>query len=446
VEGWLLRTALAAGLAGACGGRSTLDGPLPRAENTPTGGTGTIGGSHTRLNSNVSGSQPSGGAQSSGGTPGAGGSPASTGTSELGGQVGSGGTTNPSSQVGLSIANGLDHTCVVMPSGTIRCWGANSSGQLGDATTAAALAPVTVRDITSATQVTAGSRYSCALLKEGTVRCWGGNFWHQLGNSSTKDSTLAVLVPGVSNASAIASGAMHNCVIASGQVYCWGHTSDANANPKPGEGSATALPVGGVTSAVAVACGADHTCALQADGLVQCWTYYPSNQLGSGVPNYTPMVIGNLSGAVAIAAGSLHTCAALSDGSVRCWGLNMNGTLGIGDGTFSSETALQVIGLSQVVGITSGSGHNCALLKDSTVRCWGDNRYGELGNGTTGSSSFSPVQVFELTNVTALSRASLHTCSGFDDGAIRCWGHNSSGQLGDGTQNDSSTPVAVLGL
>ena len=147
--------------------------------------------------------------------------------------------------------------------------------------------------------------------------------------------------------------------------------------------------------------------------------------------------------AVAISAGGEHSCALLVNGIVECWGDNSNGELGNGTNN-SSFTPIIVKGIggsSRLVGvraITIGDDHPCALLSNGTVDCWGDNGNGELGNGTT-RSSFTPVAVKgvggvpRLTGVRAISAGGDHTCAALASGAVDCWGYNSSGQLGAGT-------------
>jgi alpha-tubulin suppressor-like RCC1 family protein len=147
---------------------------------------------------------------------------------------------------------------------------------------------------------------------------------------------------------------------------------------------------------------------------------------------------------VAISAGSSHSCALLEDGTARCWGNNEYGRLGDGT-TNSSSTPVAVSGLSGAVAISAGSHHTCALLGDGTAQCWGDNPFGQLGDGTTADSS-TPVAVSGLSGAVAIAAGSHHTCALLGDGTAQCWGYNGSGQLGDGTTADSSTPVAVSGL
>ncbi len=149
-----------------------------------------------------------------------------------------------------------------------------------------------------------------------------------------------------------------------------------------------------------------------------------------------------------ISAGAYHTCVALPDGGARCWGRNSAGQLG--NGTMEDSYTPVVVGgslpLSDIVAISAGESHTCAVLADTTARCWGANNNGELGNGTISGSSTTPIVVggdTPLSNVVAISVGDYHTCAVLADATARCWGSNTLGQLGDGTTTASTLPVSV---
>src|SRR5437773_4375978 len=184
------------------------------------------------------------------------------------------------------------------------------------------------------------------------------------------------------------------------------------------------------------------------DRTVQCWGRNDDGQLGDGTrtSSATPVPVGGLTGAAAVSGGFYHTCALLGDGTVQCWGQNYEGQLGNGIVGGVSTIPVLVAGLANVSAVSGGYRHTCALLRGGTVQGWGRNVEGQLGDGTTTSSS-TPVQVGGLTGAVAVSAGVLHSCALLSNGTVKCWGAvgNGFGQLGNGATAGSSTPVTVTG-
>ena len=299
-------------------------------------------------------------------------------------------------------------------------------------------------------EITAGERHTCAVTSAG-VRCWGNNNYGQLGDGTDTDRATAVPVTGLpGGVASAAAGARHTCAVAgSGAVMCWGENHDGQLGDGTRVDRNAPVAVTGLAGGVkVVAAGERHTCAVTSDGKVLCWGNNHYGQLGDGteVDRDSPVAVSGLTGVAALAAGRRHTCALTAHGGVVCWGANHDGQLG--DGTQASRSRpAPVTGLDTgVTAITAGRRHTCALTAAGAVRCWGKNQRGQLGNGNQ-SDSTAPVQVSGLDKETASVAAGWwHTCALARAGQVKCWGDNHAGQLGDGTSLLRPAPVDVGGI
>ena len=203
-----------------------------------------------------------------------------------------------------------------------------------------------------------------------------------------------------------------------------------------------------------IATGYNHSCGIIHDNSLVCWGSDYYGQLGDGgtntdrpyVATYLPVDLGTDRTALAVAAGHSHTCAILDDGSLKCWGDNSHGQLG--DGSTTDRTSPVQVDLGSgntAVAISAGHSHTCAILQDGTLKCWGQDNKGQVGDGGTNSDQSSPVTINLGSGRTAdsVSTGIHHTCAVLDDGSIKCWGLNNEGQLGDGSTTNSGTPVSV---
>jgi len=371
-----------------------------------------------------------------------------------------------------AIAAGADRTCAVLSDGSVKCWGLNEYGTLGNGTYggpdcggACSITPVTVSGISTATAIAVGRFHTCALLSDGTVKCWGDNFYGQLGNGVHTDSYTPVSVSGISTATAVAAGDGYTCVVLSnGTVNCWGYNrhgqlGDGKSGTSDINNSDTPVPVIGITTATAVAAEGEHTCALLSDGTVKCWGDNEAGGLGDGttVSNSKPVSVSGISTAIAVDAGLYHTCAQLSDGTVQCWGFNFYGQLGNGH-IADSNIPVPVRDMSTAAAIAAGGNDTCAVLSDGRVQCWGENDTGALGDGSDFNQG-QPVSVIGISTgiftATAVAAGYEHTCALLSDGTVKCWGLNDVGQVGDGYINGTDpvcnyicnpTPVSVSGI
>ena len=403
------------------------------------------------------------------------------------GQLGNGTYTDsntptqvPGIATATQISAGNDHTCTRLEDGTIRCWGSNFTGQLGNNTTARSNTPVQVSGITTAVQVSAGFDHTCAVLADGTIRCWGRNQNGQLGNGSHTRSTTPARVSGITTGVQVSSGYYHTCaVLEDGTVQCWGRNHHGQSGQSDVIDTNTPNSVSNVHRATQVSVGLFHTCALLEDGTVSCWGENAFGQLGDGVQeaidsddrpdttqaptaktytSHNPLLVGGINTATRISAGDDHTCAVLADETVRCWGSNFGGQLGNGAPIAHSDTPVQAWGIATATQISAGNNYSCAVTEDRTIKCWGYNnpRTGKPGDGTIiGSTPPSSILwIIPSPPGTAnpqirhqkISAAQHHSCAVLEDGTIKCWGGNYNGQLGNGTDTATTHPVFVQGI
>lgn len=243
----------------------------------------------------------------------------------------------------------------------------------------------------------------------------------------------------------------HNCVLAEPEPFtCWGYNIEGQLGIGTTKNSTVPVPVDGLDFGIrAFSAGEGPTCAVTTEGGVKCWGKNDSGQLGndSTISSSTPVDVAGLSsGVTAVSAGVDHACALLEDGGIKCWGANKAGQLGDGT-TDNSSVPVEVDGLGEdAVAIAVDFGSTCAITSGGGVKCWGSNTNGQLGNGTTDDSS-EPVDVKGLdSGVAAIDANGRHACAVTEDGAVLCWGSNMVGQLGNGSTDDSDEPVEVSGL
>jgi alpha-tubulin suppressor-like RCC1 family protein len=314
-------------------------------------------------------------------------------------------------------------------------------------------------DLRYAEMLSLGYDSACASFS-GAIKCLGRNDKGQLGNGTTTDSmSSAVVVQGLSQSiTQLSSGDFHTCGLESGGgVKCWG----SNSSGQLGDGSSTsrtaAVSVSQLTGATYIGAGGGTTCAVVALGAVKCWGSNSSGQLGLGpgpvstVNRTRPEFVTGVTGATKVFTNYSGTsCALLGDGTIKCWGYNYNGQ--VGNGTINTTfpyaqfTPVTVTGISTAVDLYLGYGHACAVLADGTVKCWGSNSYGQLGNGTTTDSS-TPVTVSGITDAAAIGHGDgNYSCAvmtfgpGGVGGNVKCWGTNAYGMVGNGGTNSTSSP------
>ena len=293
---------------------------------------------------------------------------------------------------------------------------------------------------------------TCALVNPGAVKCWGSNSDGQLGNNDTLDSSVPVDVSGLqSGIIAVATGYYHACALTSaGAVKCWGSNSGGQLGNSSVVSSNVPVDVSGLSSGVvAISAGGSFTCARTNFGAAKCWGYNNVGQLGNNdtVSSSVPVnVVGLGSGVSAISLGYAHACALTNIGAIKCWGSNTYGQLG-DNSTTTSGVPVDVFGLSSNMSeISVGAFHTCARTSTGALKCWGYNGSGQLGNNSTANSSV-PADVNGMgSGVIAIANGGYHVCALINTGAVKCWGYNLYGQLGNNSTTNSSVAVDVNGL
>jgi alpha-tubulin suppressor-like RCC1 family protein len=411
---------------------------------------------------------------------------------------------NTGKQLALSMDDG-NHTCARLVDGRVKCWGINVYGQLGvgDTTTrgdgpnemGANLPAVDLGSGRTAVQIVTGRDHVCARLDNLRVKCWGKGSVLGLagGNRGDAPNEMGDNLPAVDLGTGrialeLVAGGEHNCArLDNGRVKCWGNgialgLGDSNfRGDNPGE-MGDALPtlnLGVNRTAVALYAGWSHTCAKLDNAEVKCWGYNGSGQLGTGDTNVygiTPQTVpanvpaldlGGGRTVVKMALGGQHSCALLDNGLVKCWGENGWGQLGLGDTTIRGDGPgemgdnLPIVNLGSgrtVVDIATGYSHNCVLLDNGDLKCWGfQGATGQLGYGATypgngvGDGPGEMGDVLIAVNVGSNMKAReviggmSHTCARLDNGQIKCWGMNGSGQLGLGDTVTRGDQIAEMG-
>jgi cysteine-rich repeat protein len=382
-----------------------------------------------------------------------------------------------------SVEAGWYHTCAVTFAGKVHCWGNNTYGQLGHGTTTQigdTELPSTVAAVDlggNAVSLALGEYHSCALLDTGDVRCWGRANVGQLGLGSTtnlgdneKPSAGPTLNIG-GKVTQLAAGRNHTCALLdNGKVRCWGAGASGalgynNVN-NIGDGELP-MSAGDVTVGVdvlQVAAGDSFTCVRTVGDNVRCWGAGASGRLGYANVNNIgdnefPSVAGDVNfGAKckAITAGATHTCVITETDNVRCWGLNSNGQLGyghvnaIGDNEFPNVSGNVSLG-DPIVEITAGLASTCARTPTGSVRCWGNSTYGQLGQANVlqiGDNEVpSVIQPIDTgAQTTQINSDWYQVCARLTTGGLRCWGRSNNGQLGYGNTlsiGDNEIPGSV---
>ena len=370
-----------------------------------------------------------------------------------------------------SVDAGGFHACAITPSAAVYCWGYNGDGQLGTnavsnrnvptpmAPPASGAAALTFR------QLSGGRYHTCGITLAGVAYCWGANLDGRLGDASRTPSLKPVQASTPVAFASISSGWNHTCGLAkSGMAYCWGFNQQGEVGAYIGPPDSVSINVPRPVNAPffkALGVGGLHSCAIDLDGAAWCWGYNGYGQLGDGTTGFGTLNRGRDSvgehllgtaGYEAVAvqmpvasfdtvtAGAHHSCA-LASGAVWCWGDNRSWQLGTSAMTRSPTPVAVALppGVTGFAAISAGDYHTCGVTADGKAYCWGDNRWGQLGTGTT-TSSPTPLPVAPSLTFRSFSAGETLSCGVTTAGTVYCVGNNAYGQIGDASNENRTTP------
>lgn len=388
----------------------------------------------------------------------------------------SSGSTGPGGAVQLkestSLAAGERFTCALTNTGAPYCWGDNLSGEHGDSSLQESLAPVPTAGGHHFVSLAAGNLSVCAITSDGAPWCWGEDPAQPGVRLGYAYYPAAVTSP--AHLVSIAVGRKFACGLdAGGSAYCWGENGRGQLGAGDTLPRAQAVRVTGGLTFRSIAVGFWHACALTAAGAVYCWGDNTYGELGTGdsTSSMAPRAVATNLRFTSLAGGSIHQCAIATTGQTYCWGANFSGQLGDGTTTLRRQPTAVLTSQSfttiRASRVNSIFAHTCGVTATGDVYCWGFNSAGQLGTDRTNTTedcipfrppgvtpgadsvlhgcAHTPIKVNGVSSVVALDAGQDHTCALSRTGQMWCWGDNESGELGDGTGFNQSTPVTVLG-
>jgi len=356
------------------------------------------------------------------------------------------------------ISSGWMHSCGLTTDNRAYCWGENGNGQLGDGTTTDHPTPVAVAGGLRFRQLSAGFLNTCGVTTGFKAYCWGNNQVATVGDGTTTERHAPAAVAGGLLFNQVEVNFGHACGLSSSnnKAYCWGENDDGqlgvgnNTGPEFGNiGPFSSKPVavlGGFTFRRLTA-GYHHTCGVTTGNKIYCWGLNKDGQLGDGTTVYRRTSPRLVTGGLAfnwVDAGSNFTCGVTTGSRAYCWGYGKFGQRGDGTVTERLRTPQAVFGNHAFIRVSAADVHACAVTPSSQAWCWGQNRAGEVGDGTT-TLTKTPHLVSGGLALDQVSTGAFHSCGKTTSAAGYCWGRNVEGQLGTGSGLISTTPAPVSG-
>lgn len=350
----------------------------------------------------------------------------------------------PAAPIYASISDGgYDDTCALTSEGNAYCWGFDVQGQLGDGVAPTMppsyqMRPVAVKGGLHFSKISLTVGTSCGLTTAGAAYCWGRSV------SDGSASSVPVAVSGGSTFATIAVGGNqgfnHTCgLTADGAAYCWGDNQAGQLGTDDRVSRANPTPVAGGLRFSTISAGAFHTCGVAIDGTAYCWgDPYATLSVDSLI--LSPQAVPGTLSFASLDAGFGYTCGVTTTSQAYCWGFGSDGRLGDGLSHYALEPS-PVSGSLSFAKVSAGASFACGITTSGAAYCWGE---GYLGT-TALSRSYVPVAVSGGLSFASINVATRHACGGTAGGRVYCWGDNANGQLGTGTTATSTVPIAVAG-
>ncbi|MCF7900880.1 hypothetical protein K9L67_01510, partial [Candidatus Woesearchaeota archaeon] len=345
-----------------------------------------------------------------------------------------------------SISAGSRHTCAIRTNDSrILCWGNNAYGQLGNGTSGGQTSnPQLINDTTQYKQISAGNDFTCGLTINNTVKCWGYNNGGQIGDGTTTQRNNPTLINDTAKYKYLDVGYEATCgILTNGTAKCWGNNYYGELGVGDTTNRTNPTAINDSATYKQISAGYDYTCGILTNGTAKCWGYNTNGELGLGhtTHQYNPITINDTTTYKQIDANYYNTCGILTNGTAKCWGSNSVGQ--VGDGTTTQKNNPTTINdTTTYLQIMGGADHTCGITNKGQVKCWGDDSSEQLGNGVQ-TENPNPTNTTDTSTYITITSGEYFSCGILRNGTTKCWGDGSSGQLGDGALSTNQDPTQI---